>query len=234
MQHDVVPTLTMTSPATRTGALATATLPPTRAPPAAPVDTVSCCPCCSSQGLRSSYADRDVDPAGVRDGITRRERPVTDETPAGTLLEQTVETVVRAARVFSAVTAESIAQAGAGITLPQLRVLVLASASSDLNNNAVAEALDVHISNASRICERLVQAGLLRRRHAPSDRRQVQLDLTPEGARLVAAVADHRRTIFSQTLRAMDDEEQTRLIAALDAFIGVTEARVIGRVSYTP
>jgi len=159
---------------------------------------------------------------------------VADETSRDVLLEHTVETVVRAARVFSAVTAESIAQAGAGITLPQLRVLVLASTSSELNNNAVAEALDVHISNASRICERLVQAGLLRRRHAPSDRRQVQLDLTPEGTRLVSAVADHRRTIFSQTLSAMDDDGQTRLVAALEAFIDVTEVHVIGRVSYTP
>lgn len=75
----------------------------------------------------------------------------------GTLLDEPVETVVRAALVFSAVTVESIAQAGAGITLPQLRVPVLASTSSELHNNAVAGALDVHISNASRICDRLVQ-----------------------------------------------------------------------------
>lgn len=60
------------------------------------------------------------------------------------------------------------------------------------------------------------------RRDVPSDCQQVQLTLTLDGARSVAAVADHRRRIFSQTLRAMDEEEQTRLIAAFESFIEMT------------
>lgn len=159
---------------------------------------------------------------------------MTDEGSDGTLLDQTVETVVRAARVFSAITAESIAQAGDGVTLPQLRVLVLASTQSGLNNKAVAEALNVHISNASRICDRLVQAGLLSRRDSPSDRRHVQLALTARGARLVAAVADHRRRIFGQTLAGLDAEQQAILTRALRAFSEVAEEQLQSRVSYTP
>lgn len=152
----------------------------------------------------------------------------------GGVLDETVDMVVRAARVFSAVTAESIAQAGDGVTLPQLRVLVLASTATELNNNAVAEALDVHISNASRICDRLVQAELLSRRDSPSDRRHVQLSLTPKGAQLVAAVADHRRAIFSRTLGGMDEEQQTGLSRALRGFVEVAEMQLMSRASHTP
>ena len=152
----------------------------------------------------------------------------------GGVPEETLEMVVRAARVFSAVTAESIAQAGAGVTLPQLRVLVLASTNSELNNNAVAEALDVHISNASRICDRLVQAGLLTRRDSPSDRRHVQLTLTPEGARLVAAVADHRRAVFTRTLRGLDEGQQSELTGVLRGFLEVAEQQLRGRAAHTP
>ena len=129
-----------------------------------------------------------------------------------------VETVVNAARVFSAVTAESIAQAGDSVTLPQLRVLTLASGGGSLSNTEVATALGVHISNASRICERLVQAGLLSRRDSPTDRRQVELTVTERGSRLVGAVTEHRRAVFSDILERLSDAQRADLNLALKDF----------------
>jgi DNA-binding MarR family transcriptional regulator len=137
-----------------------------------------------------------------------------------------LDAVVRASRFFAAVTAESIAQAGDGVTLPQLRVLVLASTVGTLNNTAVAEALDVHISNASRLCDRLVQAGLLTRRDAPSDRRQVELSLTLKGAELVEAVFSHRREVFGRTLKAMRPQEHRALAGALTSFAEIGEEQL--------
>ena len=64
-----------------------------------------------------------------------------------------VEVMISAARVFAGITAESLAQAGAGISLPQLRVLVLASRSDSLNATEVAAALQVHLSTSSRLCD---------------------------------------------------------------------------------
>ena len=98
---------------------------------------------------------------------------------------QHVETLLGASRIFGAITAESVVQVGEGVTLPQLRVLVLASQPGHLNATGVAEALDVHLSSASRICDRLVQAGLLDRRDLPRDRRNVELTLTRAGERLL-------------------------------------------------
>ena len=46
---------------------------------------------------------------------------------------QQMETLLNAARIFTAITAESLAQVGEGVTVPQLRVLVLASQPGHLN-----------------------------------------------------------------------------------------------------
>ena len=136
---------------------------------------------------------------------------------------QGMETMLTAARVFAAITAESIAQAGAGITLPQLRVLVLASRPGSLNATGVAEALDVHLSTASRICDRLVQGGLLDRRDRPEDRRQVELTLTEDGRQLLSKVTDHRQAVFGRILRRMDSDGRRALIDALTEFINAAE-----------
>src|SRR3712207_5551145 len=129
-----------------------------------------------------------------------------------------VDAVVRAARVFAAIAAESIAMAGEGVTLPQLRVLVLAAESGGLSNTGVARALDVPISNASRICERLVQAGLLDRRDSPTDRRQVELRLTTAGELLVKAVTEHRRAAFTRILEEMSPRQRRPLVTGLRKF----------------
>lgn len=136
---------------------------------------------------------------------------------------QQMETMLNAARIFTAITAESVAQVGEGVTVPQLRVLVLASQPGHLNATAVAAALDVHLSSASRICDRLVQAGLLDRRDLPEDRRHVELTLTPAGQRLLATVNDHRRDIFTRILRRMAAADRVTLTQALSAFVAAAD-----------
>jgi DNA-binding MarR family transcriptional regulator len=140
-----------------------------------------------------------------------------------------VDAVMSAALVFAAVTAESIAQAGHGVTLPQLRVLTVAADVGTLRNSDVARVLGIHISNASRLCDRLVQAGLLNRRDSPVDRRQVELTLTQEGRRLVDAVDAHRRLVFTRVLTTLSAEERTALTQALTGLVRSGEA-VLGPV----
>jgi DNA-binding MarR family transcriptional regulator len=139
----------------------------------------------------------------------RRRGPVTAE----------VETMITAARVFAGITAESLAQADAGISLPQLRVLVLASRSASLNATEVATALHVHLSTSSRLCDRLVQAGLLDRRDRPDDRRQLQLMLTHEGQNLLNKITEHRRKVFTRILRRLDPADNAALAQSLQGFI---------------
>lgn len=140
-----------------------------------------------------------------------------------------IEVMIAAARVFTGITAESLAQAGAGITLPQLRILVLASVSESLNATEVAAALDVHLSTASRLCERLVQAGLLDRRDRPEDRRQLQLTLTRAGHELLKKITQHRRAVFTRILRRLDLDGRAALADSLTAFIDAAHEYAPGR-----
>lgn len=167
--------------------------------------------------------------------MTSETAPTSD--PSGTGLVEArppVDVVVAAARVFSAVTAESIAQAGDTVTLPQLRVLTLAATRGALSNGQVATSLGVHISNASRLCDRLVQAGLLARRDLPGDRRQVELTITDHGSRLLETVTDHRRDVFNQVLALLSASQQAALSAALADFTHAADQVLQAPRAYLP
>jgi len=108
-------------------------------------------------------------------------------------LAEEVDAVMRTSRVLVGVIAASVEEVGSTVTVPQLRVLVMAADHAPLTLGAVAEGLGVHPSNATRTCDRLVSAGLLDRRDDPSDRRQLQLmaQMAPaSAARLGTALRD--------------------------------------------
>jgi DNA-binding MarR family transcriptional regulator len=129
-----------------------------------------------------------------------------------------VEAVMAASRVLVTVSARSVAEVEDVVTLPQLRVLVMVASRGPLNLAAVARGLGVHSSNATRVCDRLVVAGLLDRRDDPADRRNLQLDLTEEGRRLVDRMMDHRRAAIMDALGRMPAVERAALVPVLRSF----------------
>lgn len=141
---------------------------------------------------------------------------VTTSRRAGT--DRQVDALMRAARVMTGISAQAMAAADDVVTMPQLRVLVLAATRAPLNSSTVAATLEIHPSNASRVCERLVQSGLLDRRDSPADRRQVELTLTPSGDELVSSMFAHRRAAFSDILRRMPASERTAITTGLESF----------------
>jgi DNA-binding MarR family transcriptional regulator len=135
-----------------------------------------------------------------------------------TELDDDVEAVMRGSRVISGIVAASLLAGGESLTFPQLRTLVLIQTRPELNARALAETLDIHPSNASRLLERLVQSGLVERREAEGDRRQLALTLTPRGVHVVEAVMIHRRGAFRRILQTMPVDTRHRLGEALLAF----------------
>jgi len=135
-----------------------------------------------------------------------------------------VEQVLDASRVFGALIAESLANVDPPVTMPQFRVLVLA-AEAPRNLSAIADDLEVHPSNATRLCDRLVRAGLLDRRRSDADRRQVHLTLTPRGRRLVEKAMSHRREQVERAMAHMSEEERAALAGALSVFSRAALAR---------
>jgi DNA-binding MarR family transcriptional regulator len=129
-----------------------------------------------------------------------------------------IDAVVRASRALVGIAAAATAQVDASVTVPQLRVLVLLDTRGPLNLAGVAAGLGVNPSNASRICERLIKAGLLDRQESPDDRRNITLSLTDAGRRLIVKVTRHRRIAITRVLRGMDPEDRELLKTALDRF----------------
>lgn len=134
-----------------------------------------------------------------------------------------------ASRVLVALIAESVAEVDDDVTPTQLRILVLVERAPGTNLSAIAEALDVHPSNATRAVDRLVRAGFVARTESERDRRNLVLSLTDDGAGLLQRVMDHRRKAFERVLRQMPADERSALEGALSAF-----ARAAGEPEGSP
>lgn len=144
--------------------------------------------------------------------------PVPPGHPAGPGRDDEIEAVMAAMRLLVGISAGSVAEVEDLVTLPQLRVLVMVASRGPMNLGAVARGLGVHPSNATRACDRLVNADLLSRRDDPADRRNLVLELTPSGQELVGRVMDRRRRAISAVLDRMSAEHRQALVPVLQSF----------------
>ena len=128
--------------------------------------------------------------------------------------EADLDAVMRLSRAIGAVLAEASAALNTEVTQQQLRALVVVSSRSSVNVGGLASALGIHLSNASRLGDRLVQAGLLQRGEHGGDRRNLSLTLTPEGTRLVDRLMARRRRTLRTLLAQLSPQHQAELAVA--------------------
>ena len=121
-------------------------------------------------------------------------------TPSQADHDSMVDAVLTASRVLVAIAARSLADAGEVVTLSQYRSLVVLASRGPQSVATLAEAVAVTPPTASRLCERLVRKGLVRRRTDRHDRRQVRLALTEAGRELVDTVTERRRQEIADLL----------------------------------
>jgi DNA-binding MarR family transcriptional regulator len=132
--------------------------------------------------------------------------------------ERAVDAVLAASRALVAVAAQSIAAVDEIADVVEVRALVVVSQLGGASLRDLADGLGMHVSTASRLCDRLVGAGLLDRRDDPTDRRQLALRLTPRGRAVVNRVGNRRREIVGRIIAQLDEDECTRLSEALERF----------------
>ncbi len=149
-------------------------------------------------------------------------------TRARTVSDHDLSVALRASRAFSALVAASVAHAEGVVTAPQLRALVLVATRPDVDGATIAAALDIHPSGSTRLCDRLVAAGLLDRATSATDRRRLVLTLTDAGVDLVDSVMDHRRAALERILQRMAPDDVQALTAALAAFSDAAEEPAAG------
>lgn len=137
-----------------------------------------------------------------------------------------VEAVLGASRVFTAVAARSLSDVADEVTLAQYRALLVLGARGPQRVASLADALGVTPPTATRMCDRLVRKGLIRRRTARQDRRQVHLALTPGGRELIDEVTARRRDEISRLLASVPPEDQAAMVELFGKL-----ARAAGEVS---
>jgi DNA-binding MarR family transcriptional regulator len=144
--------------------------------------------------------------------------PEAPRLPGPAVADELVDTVLAASRALVAVAARSLAAAGDEVTLPQYRALVVLAVQGPQGTAELAAALAVNPSTATRMCDRLVRKGLVRRHRQAGDRRAVRIALTATGRDLVAGVSRQRRAELARLLGALPPEEHEPVIAAFRAF----------------
>ncbi len=141
-----------------------------------------------------------------------------DEAAGSPVTADQMYAVMVAAQALVGVAAQGVAEVEDRVTLPQLRVLMLVATRGGLNLGALAQAMGVHPSNASRACDRLVEAGLLGRAESTLDRRNLKLELTDKGHALIDELIDHRRAAIAAILGRVPESRRRTLASAMLSF----------------
>jgi DNA-binding MarR family transcriptional regulator len=116
------------------------------------------------------------------------------------------------------VLATSAANDNSGVSAAQLRVLGVVDQAGSVNLTQLAVALHTAPSSASRLCDRLEAADLLRRTADERDRREVWLVLTPTARRLLDGLGRQRQETIAAVLRRMPPDDRAALMQGLSAF----------------
>lgn len=127
-----------------------------------------------------------------------------------------------ASRVLVGVAARSLQDLD-NITVPQFRTLVVLDSHDGMSLNALAKVLRVNASSAMRMVDRLLAAGLVTREENPNNRREVVLDLTPQGVATVRKVTARRQRDINRIVERMSERQRRGLLAALRAFAEAAE-----------
>lgn len=142
-------------------------------------------------------------------------KTIPDRVPAG---DREIEAVLAASRALMAIAARSMAAVEEQLSVTQFRALVIVSTRGPLHLAALADAMGVHPSNATRACDALVERGLLIRAENPTDRRHLALTATDTGEQLLEQVRQCRRAEVGSVLAAMPPEPRRQVAGVLGEF----------------
>ncbi len=140
----------------------------------------------------------------------------------GSQHDEEADALLAACRVLVAISARSIAAVEAVANVLQVRGLVVIASRGAVSLGELAGAMNIHLTRASRLCDRLVLKGLISRTDDPDNRRQLTLTLTPSGERLVDTVVASRRKaigpILSRLTKQMSKQRRTEFVSILQEF----------------
>jgi DNA-binding MarR family transcriptional regulator len=131
---------------------------------------------------------------------------------------ETTKAVLAASRALVGVAVRSLDGIEDSITLPQYRALVVLASRGEQNVGVLAEALEIHPSTATRLCDRLAVKGLIERKTSMESRREVTITITGVGQATLHTVTQRRVREINKIVGRLDTKTRRAAIDALDAF----------------
>lgn len=113
-------------------------------------------------------------------------------------------------------------QATPRLSGPQLNALLVVERAEGINLRGLAGELKMLLSSASRLCDRLVAAGMVDRVPGRADRREIALFLTPSSRQLLDELQTARRELLAAVLERMSAGGRAALIRGLTEFAAVS------------
>lgn len=103
-----------------------------------------------------------------------------------------------------------------GVSMAQLNILYILRRSGEMPMSRLADVLNVSLSNATGLVDRMEERGLLERTRVPEDRRVVLVRLTPDGSRVLDEQDALSDDLLRQVLGTLD-ANQLKVVAQATA-----------------
>ena len=129
------------------------------------------------------------------------------------------ETLLALARTVMGISTAAADRLG-GISVVQLRALTVLRGMGTATLGELATGMAVTVSTTSRLVDRLVTAGLVRREPSPRSRRELALQVAPDGDALLDRYDDDRLEALRAAVGRLPDEDRATVLAAFAAFSG--------------
>lgn len=108
------------------------------------------------------------------------------------------------------------------LTMPQVRVLFLLLQEGPLRMSGLASTLDVSMSSATGLVDRLVDKELVGRWPDPDDRRSVLCALTDDGREMALRLLAARRHRWEERLTPMSEDDLEKVREAMELVLAAT------------
>ena len=119
----------------------------------------------------------------------------------------------------------------AGVSMSHLHVMWILQSHGDLSMTHLAEMLDISLSNATGLVDRMEERGVIDRIRVPDDRRIVLVSLSDHGRELLAQVDLVRSDLVATVLRHLDATQLDGLLHTLaDLRQAMQAARTAGEL----
>jgi DNA-binding MarR family transcriptional regulator len=113
-----------------------------------------------------------------------------------------------------------------GVSMTNLHVLGLLSRHGEMPMSRLAEVLDVSVSNATGLIDRMEERGLVERVRVPDDRRIVMVRVSGAGERVLEEAEVLRRDLVEKILDRLNGSQRERLARCLQDIRGAVGSLV--------